>query len=124
TEGLIASAGRGGGRILGIERHQQQLLAALRLQSGDRGRRWRIAIAHGPVDDDGLRAQRGRQLFALRSRDGLERALVAFPVPDLVVVLAFSTGPEGENDEIKYGPPLEARHFDDASIRQKLLEVA
>ena len=124
AEGLVARRGRGGGGVLRIERHDQQALAALALQMLDPGGGGRIGVAHGPVHDDALIRQQRGQLLGLRARDGLERPLVALPVPDLVVVLALAAGADAQDDQVEDRPPLPARHLDDAPVGEELLEVA
>ena len=62
--------------------------------------------------------------FGLRTRDGLERTLVALAVPDLGVIPALPARPHGQNDQVEDRPPLPARHLDDARVGEELLEVA
>ena len=66
---------------------------------------------------------RADSLLGLRARDGLERPLVAFLVPDRLVIAALRTGPFGENDQIEDRPPQPARRFDHAPVRQELLQI-
>ena len=63
------------------------------------------------------------ELVGLRACDGLERRLVALPVPDLVVVAALAAGPHGQDDEIEHQPPFEAVLLDHAAVGEKFLQI-
>src|SRR5215217_7644180 len=101
---MVAGGRRRGGRVLWIERHQENAVAALveqRLQALTNGR---VAVAHGPVDahlvaGDGL--EMTRELLRLIARDGFERPLVALLVPDGLVVAPFALRPRRQDDEVE-----------------------
>ena len=70
-------------------------------------------------------AERVGELFGLRARDGLQRALVALLVPDRLVVLALAAaGARDRMIEIEDRPPQPARRLDDAPVGQEFLEIA
>ena len=127
AEGLIAGGGRGGGRVLRVERHQENAVAALIEQGLDALAHLRLAVAHGPIDSDPV-AGDGLQvlgdLLGLVAGDGLERALVTLVVPDRRVIAALGAGALGEDDEVEDRPPDEARGLDDAPVGEELLQVA
>ena len=112
-------------RVLRIERHQQDAIAALLHQRADAAVSGRVGIAHGEVDLDAFRqTERCGHLLGLRARDRLERTLIALVVPYGGVVLAFAARAHGEDDQVEDRPPLPARHLDDAFVRQEFLQVA
>ena len=122
----LVARGRGRRRaVLRIERHQQDALAALgRHRVEPRGDR-RIAVAHRPVDDDmpAERLQNGGKLLRLRPRDGLERRLVLFAVPDLVVVAAFAARPKPQDVAVEHQLPQQAVLLDHPLVGQKLAQI-
>ncbi len=130
---LVGDARRRRPGILRIERDDEHARAALGFQllegGADRGR----AVAHRPIDDDGViakapaepaRRDRGAELFGLRPRHRLQRAFVQLPVPDRLIVLAARLGAPRQNDEIEDRPPDQARRIDHAPVGQEFLEIA
>ena len=124
-ERFVADRRGRSGAILRVEGNDENAVAALGLQRletlGDRGR----AIPHGPVDDDVPVeiAERGAQLFALRTRDRFQRTLVALLVPDGIIVAPFDVRSPEENG-LQNGRPNHARRLDDAAVGQELLQIA
>ena len=130
-EDLVAGGGGRGGRVLGIERHEQQPVASLVGQPADRRFQRRIAVAHAPVDDDvdGTGAEqaavdRSLQPFGLGAGDGLERALVALAVPDRRVILALPSRPRRQDQAVEDEEPQKARGLDHATIGQELRQIS
>ena len=124
AEHLVADGRRRRGRILRIERHHQQPVAALRRQGVDpRGDR-RIAVAHRPIDHDMVVVRdAGRELVGLRAGDGLERRFVLLGVPDLPVVARLAARAGAQDDAVQRQLPQQALVFDHAGIGQELLEI-
>ncbi len=122
-ERLVAGGGRGRGRILRVERHQQDPVAALVEQRLEAFGHLRLAVAHRPVDHDGI-AHRGLQALALAAGDGLERTLVPLVVPDAGVVATLRPRALGQDDQVEERPPDQPGHLDDPAVRQELLEIA
>jgi hypothetical protein len=86
----------------------------------------RIGVTHRPVDDDVLaeRLENAGELFRLRARNGLERRLVLFPVPDFLVVARFAPRPQRQDDAVKHHLPNERVFLDDAPVAEKLFQVS
>ncbi len=127
-ERLVADRRRRRRAILGIERNDENAVAALFLQRfeplGDR----RLAVAHRPVDLDASLARPGRQRvpepFRLGAGDRFQRAFVAFAVPDRSIVAPPDGWPSRQDDEVEDRPPDEPGRLDDAPVGQEFLEVA
>ena len=110
-ERLVADRRRRRRAILGIERNDENAVAALFLQRfealGDR----RLAVAHRPVDLDASLARPGRQRvaepFRLGAGDRFQRAFVAFAVPDRSIVAPPGGWPSRQDDEVEDRPPDE-----------------
>ena len=121
---LVADGRRGRGRILRIERHHQQPVAALRGQRIDARTDRRIAVAHRPVDHDMVViGDRRGQLFGLRARDGLQRGFVLLGVPDLLVVARLAAGADAQDDAVEDQLPQQPLILDHARIGEKFLEI-
>ena len=124
-EGLVVHRRRGRGRILRIERKDEQAIAALCLQCLDARGDARFAVAHRPVDHEiGARGKRRGDLLALRAGNGTQRGLVKLLVPYRAILGAASRRPDGQHDTIKDQPPQHSVRLDDPAVGQKLLEVA
>jgi len=106
AEDFIAYGGRCRGRILRIERHHQQPVAALRRQGLDaRGDR-RIAVAHRPVDHDVVVIRdRSSQLVRLGTRNGLDRGFVFLGVPDFLVIARLARRAGAQDDSVQHQLP-------------------
>ena len=124
AEHLVAHRGRGGRRILRIQRHHQQPVAALRRQRIDPRADRRIAVAHRPIDHDMVMVgDRLGQLFRLRARDGLQRRFVFLGVPDFQVVARFAPRAGIQDDAVQRQLPQQALIFDHPRIGQEFLEI-
>ena len=123
AERLVAGRGRGRGSVLRVERHQQDPVAALVEQRLEPVGHLRLAVAHRPVDHDGI-PHRRLQALALAAGGRLERPLVAGVVPDAGVVAALRPRALGQDDQVEQRPPDQPGHLDDPPVRQELLEVA
>ncbi len=109
-----------------VHRHEQDAVAALGEQVLDRRLHRRLAVAHGPIDDDAIPgdgAQMLLRLLGLGARDGLERAFVAGLVPDQVVVAALLLGPRLEDDQVEDRPPQPPRRLDHALVGEELAQI-
>ncbi len=124
AEGLVAHGRRRRRRVLWIERHQQEPLAALFGERGDARANRGIAVAHRPVDDDARAAERRGELFGLRARDGLERGFVPLAIPDRVIVAALGARTRGQDDAVEHELPEERIVLDHARVGQELPQVA
>ena len=121
---LVAHRGRGGRRILRIQRHHQQPVAALRRQRIDPRADRRIAVAHRPIDHDMVMVgDRLAKLFGLRARNGLQRRFVFLGVPDLLVVAGFAPRTRVQDDAVQRQLPQQSLVFDHPRIGQEFLEV-
>ena len=118
---LVHNGRRGGGRILRVERRQQDAFASCvhqRLDSlGDRGR----AVAHGPVDRYVV-AQTRLHRFGLLAGDHRERrALLA---PDLTIGMRAFLRTRVEDNPAQNGLPSDSRDFDHAPVGKEFREIA
>ena len=107
-----------------VERKQQDAVATLILQRLQAFCDWRLAIAHGPIDDEFRVVQMYRQFLRLGAREGLERRFIVFAVPDFCVGMTAALRPKRQNDEIENKPPHDPVHFDDAAVGEELFQVA
>jgi hypothetical protein len=123
AQNLVTDRGSGRGRILRIERHHQNAVAALRHQRVEAFADRRVAVAHGPVDDDLRVVQRSAELFRLRPGDRLQRRLVLVRVPDFLVVARLARRPEDENDAVENQLPEQSLLLDHAGVRQELAQI-
>ena len=125
-QGLVVGGGGRGCGILRVERHQEQLSAALRIEPLDDAPGRRIAVAHRPVDDEAGHSclQARRKLLGLRPCHGLERALVELLVPDRLIGMARGERPLAQNDELQERLPEPGRIVDHPAVRQELVQVA
>jgi hypothetical protein len=111
---------------LGIERDDEDALAALLDESAefrcDRG----VAVAHRPVDQEmaAQRLERAGELFGLRAGDGLEGGFVLFVIPDLGVVARLPTRPDGQDDAVENELPQRALILDHPRIGEEFFEIA
>ena len=123
---LVAHRRRGGRRILRIERHDEDAIAAAFDQSFEsRGDRW-VGVAHRPVDNDVIaeRLERAGEFFGLRAREGLDRRLVRLTVPDFLIVVGFAQRAQRQDNAVENGLPQHRIIFDDARIAEKLFQIA
>ena len=123
---LVAHRRRGRRRILRIERHDQDTIAAPGGQNFEpRLDRW-IGVAHRPVDDDMFaeRFEDAGELFGLRARDRLERRFVLVVVPDFLVVARFAPRADRQNETVEKEFPEQRVIFDDAPVAEELLKIA
>ena len=125
-EGLVADRRCRRRRILRIERHEEDAVAARLGERVDAGPDRGIPVAHGEVDDDpvGQRRERSGELFRLGTGDDEEGRGAGLVIPDRLVLRAALAGARGQDDEVEDRPPDRPRHLDDATVRQEFLEVA
>jgi hypothetical protein len=121
---FVAHGGGCRGRILRIERHHQQPVAALRRERIDpRADRW-IAVAHRPVDHDVVMVGNGSgEFFGLRARNGFQRRFVVLGVPDFQVIARLAAGTDAQDDAVQHQLPQQPLIFDHPRIGQKFLEI-
>ena len=123
-EHLVADGSRCRGRILRIERHHQQPVAALRRQRVDARADRRIAIAHRPIDHDMVVVRDGGgELLALCARNGLERRFVFLGVPDFPVVARLAGRAGAQDDAVQRQLPQQPLILDHPRIGQEFLEI-
>jgi len=121
---LVADGRRGRSRILRIERHHQQTIATARRQRFDAGADRRIAVAHRPVHLDMVMiGDRTRELFRLRTGNGLQRRLVLLRVPDLPVIGRFSSRARAQDDAVENQLPEQPLLLDHPRIGEKFLQI-
>ena len=123
---FIAHCRRRRRRILRIERHDKDAIAAALDQGFEpRGDR-RVGIAHRPVDDDvrAERLERAGELAGLRTREGLDRQLVRLAVPDCLIIVRFAPRAQRQDDAVENELPQQRVVFDDARISEKLFQIA
>ena len=123
VERLVVGRGRGGCRILRIERREENLLAAGRLQRLDARPGRRIAVTHGEIDDD-VPAQPLLQLGRLLAGNDAQRAVIGVLVPDAGIVLAALLRPGTEHHALQDRLPQPLRGLDHPGVRQEFAEIA
>ena len=124
TEQLVIGRRRRRRRILRVERHRQHTVAALRHHPLDDAFGRRIAVAHAPVDDDlRLVLEDSREFLGLGAREGAQRRLVLFAVPDFGVVRAGFLRTSGQHQAVEDRIPDCLVQLDHARVRQEFAQI-
>lgn len=121
-KGAVIHAGRRGGAILRVERHDTDTVAALVLQdvnlAGDTG----VAVIHGEIDDEVIAADTGAEFVGLRARVGEEGGAVLGP--DFLIRATRFAGAEGQDGALEDELPDRLGDFDDARVGEEFRQVA